>query len=320
MGMQLHQLRYVVSVADERSFTKAAAGLLVAQPSVSAAVRALERELGVELFHRSGGHVTLSPAGEAFLPWARQVLADCDAGVAAVGDLLGLQRGRLSLGATPSITTDLLPPVLADFHRRYPKVDVSLREGGSRRLVDSLERGDIELAVVILPVEKAWVRAEPLVNEQLVRALPTGHPLTGRDRASVHDLAELPLVMFRDGYDLRETTLAMCRRAGFQPPFAVEGLEMDGVLACCAAGVGRQPGRAAADGAVRGVGLPPDHRAGLPRRPGPVAGGQGVRGHPGADPGRPGDLDRPDDPGRPGAAALTGSAAPTAGLSSPEQP
>src|SRR5579875_154963 len=238
MGMQLHQLRYVVSVADERSFTKAAAGLLVAQPSVSAAVRALERELGVELFHRSGGHVTLSPAGEAFLPWARQVLADCDAGVAAVGDLLGLQRGRLSLGATPSITTDLLPPVLADFHRRYPKVDVSLREGGSRRLVDSLERGDIELAVVILPVEKAWVRAEPLVNEQLVLALPTGHPLTGRDRASVHDLAELPLVMFRDGYDLRETTLAMCRRAGFQPPFAVEGLEMDGVLACCAAGVG----------------------------------------------------------------------------------
>jgi len=238
MGMQLHQLRYVVSVADERSFTKAAARLLVAQPSVSAAVRALERELGVELFHRSGGHVILSPAGEAFLPWARQVLADCDAGVAAVGDLLGLQRGRLSLGATPSITTDLLPPVLADFHRRYPKVDVSLREGGSRRLVDSLERGDIELAVVILPVEKAWVRAEPLVNEQLVLALPTGHPLTGRDRASVHDLAELPLVMFRDGYDLRETTLAMCRRAGFQPPFAVEGLEMDGVLACCAAGVG----------------------------------------------------------------------------------
>ena len=238
MGMQLHQLRYVVSVADERSFTKAAARLLVAQPSVSAAVRALERELGVELFHRSGGHVILSPAGEAFLPWARQVLADCDAGVAAVGDLLGLQRGRLSLGATPSITTDLLPPVLADFHRRYPKVDVSLREGGSRRLVDSLERGDLELAVVILPVEKAWVRAEPLVNEQLVLALPTGHPLTGRDRASVHDLAELPLVMFRDGYDLRETTLAMCRRAGFQPPFAVEGLEMDGVLACCAAGVG----------------------------------------------------------------------------------
>ncbi|HLH99239.1 MAG TPA: LysR substrate-binding domain-containing protein [Acidimicrobiales bacterium] len=236
--MQLHQLRYVVSVADERSFTKAAAGLLVAQPSVSAAVRALERELGVELFHRSGGHVILSPAGEAFLPWARQVLADCDAGVAAVGDLLGLQRGRLSLGATPSITTDLLPPVLADFHRRYPKVDVSLREGGSRRLVDSLERGDLELAVVILPVEKAWVRAEPLVNEQLVLALPPGHPLTGRDRASVHDLAELPLVMFRDGYDLRETTLAMCRRAGFQPPFAVEGLEMDGVLACCAAGVG----------------------------------------------------------------------------------
>lgn len=236
--MQLHQLRYIVSVADEQSFTKAAARLLVAQPSVSAAVRALERELGVELLHRSGGRVTPSAAGEAFLPWARQVLADCEAGVAAVGELLGLQRGRLSIGATPSITTGLLPPVLAEFHRHYPKVDVSVQEGGSRRLVASLERGDLELAVVILPVDKTWVRTEPLVGEQLVLALPAGHPLARRSSVSVRDLAEVPLVMFREGYDLRETTVAACRQAGFEPPFAVEGMEMDGVLACCAAGLG----------------------------------------------------------------------------------
>src|SRR5246127_692853 len=108
MAVQLHQLRYVVSVAEERRFTRAAGRLHVAQPSVSSAVAALEHELGALLFHRARHEVVLTGAGEAFLPWARQVLADCEAGVAAVRDLMGLQRGRLSLGATPSLTTNLL--------------------------------------------------------------------------------------------------------------------------------------------------------------------------------------------------------------------
>jgi DNA-binding transcriptional LysR family regulator len=236
--MQLHQLRYLTSVADERGFTRAAAQLRVAQPSVSAAVRALERELGIELFHRSGGDVTLTPAGEALLPWARQVLADCEAGRAAVGDLMGLRRGRLSLGATPALTTGLLAPLLADFHRRYPHLDMSLREDGSRHLVTALERGVLDLAVVILPIHHSWVRTEALTDEDLVLAVPRDHALADRASVSVADLQDLPLVMFRDGYDLRESTVAVCRAAGFAPTFSIEGLEMDGVLALTAAGLG----------------------------------------------------------------------------------
>ncbi len=93
--MQLHQLRYMVCVAEERRFTRAAARLHVAQPSVSSAISALEQELGAPLFHRARSEVVLTGAGEAFLPWARQVLADCEAGAAAVRDLMGLRRGRL---------------------------------------------------------------------------------------------------------------------------------------------------------------------------------------------------------------------------------
>lgn len=236
--MQLHQLRYVVAVADERGFTRAAAQLRVAQPSVSAAVRALERELRTELFHRSGGQVSPTAAGEALLPWARQVLSDCEAGREAVGDLMGLRRGRLSLGATPTLTTGLLAPVLAAFHRRYPDLQVSLREGGSGHLVAALQRGELDLAVVILPINQPWVRTEALADEDLVLAVPSGHALAGSSSVTITDLAGLPLVMFRDGYDLREATLAACRAAGFAPTFAVEGLEMDGVLALAAAGLG----------------------------------------------------------------------------------
>ncbi|MBO0732198.1 MAG: LysR family transcriptional regulator [Acidimicrobiaceae bacterium] len=236
--MQLHQLRYFVAVSEERHFTRAARLLHVAQPSVSSAIRALERELGASLLHRSRGTVDLTPAGETFLPWARQVLADCEAGEAAVRDALGLRRGRLALGATPSLTTTALPGVLAEYHRRYPGIDLALHEAGSPDLVGRLEQAGLDLALVILPINQSWVRATALYEEELVLAVGPDHPLAGRERVAIGELRDVPLVMFRDGYDLRISTLAACRQAGFQPVLAIDGGEMDGVLAMTAAGLG----------------------------------------------------------------------------------
>src|SRR5579875_3182634 len=235
--MQLHQLRYVVAVAEERRFTRAAARLHVAQPSISSAVAALEQELGAALFHRERSEVTLTGAGEAFLPWARQVLADCEAGAAAVRDLLGLRGGRLVIGATPSLTTNLLPPVLARFHADYPGVELTVHEAGSQDLVDRLGKGEMDLAVVILPVDRPWVESRSLLEEELVLAVDRGHPLAHRRSIRVPELEHVPLVMFKDGYDLREATLAACREAGFSPTMALQGLEMDGALAVAAAGL-----------------------------------------------------------------------------------
>ena len=227
----------MVCVAEEGRFTRAAARLHVAQPSISAAVAALEQELGAPLLHRSRSEVTLTGAGEAFLPWARQVLADCDAGVAAVRDLLGLSRGRLVLGATPSLTTNLLPPVLARFHEDHPGVELTVHEAGSQELVDRLGKGEMDLAVVILPVDRSWVESKPLMQEDLVLAVDRNHRLAGRRTVRVAELEEVPLVMFKDGYDLREATLLACRQAGFTPVMAMQGLEMDGALALVEAGV-----------------------------------------------------------------------------------
>ena len=237
MHVQMHQLRYMVTVAEERQFTRAAARLHVAQPSVSSAVAALENELGAPLFHRARNEVVLTGAGEAFLPWARQVLADCEAGAAAVRDLLGLHRGRLSIGATPSLTTNLLPPVLVAFHSQHPGLELTVHEAGSQDLVRRLEEGEIDLAVVILPVDRPWVETSALMEEELVLAVCDDHPLGSRRSIRVGELEGVPLVMFKDGYDLRETTLEACRRAGFAPVLAMSGLEMDGALALAGAGV-----------------------------------------------------------------------------------
>jgi DNA-binding transcriptional LysR family regulator len=238
MEVQLHQLRYVVTVAEEGRFTRAAAKLHVAQPSISSAVAALEHELGADLFHRDHHSVTLTGAGEVFLPWARQVLADCESGAAAVRDLLGLRRGRLLLGATPSLTTNFLPPVLAAFHAEHPGVELTVREAGSQDLFDRLGDGEIELAVVILPADRPWVAAQPLMEEDLVLAVNRNHRLAGRRSVRIAELEHVPLVMFKNGYDLREATLQACRKAGFVPLTAVQGLEMDGALALVEEGVG----------------------------------------------------------------------------------
>jgi DNA-binding transcriptional LysR family regulator len=236
--VQLNQLRYMVCVAEEKRFTRAAARLHVAQPSVSSAISALEHELGAPLFHRDRNEVTLTGAGEVFLPWARQALADCEAGTAAVRDLLGLRRGSLDLGSTPSLTTNLLPPVLATFHSSHPGLELTLHEAGSQDLVDRLERGEMDLAVVILPVDRPWVETTELKEEELVLAVNRGHPYSQRRSIRVSDLEHIPLVMFKDGYDLRQATLDACRQAGFTPSLVMQGLEMDGALALAAAGLG----------------------------------------------------------------------------------
>ena len=237
--MELHQLRYFVAVAAHRHFTRAAADLGVAQPSVSKQIRKLEVEIGDPLFDRTAGRITLTDAGTVLLPWAKRVLADLDAARAEVAGLATLEGGRLSVGATPSISTVLLPPVLAQFHRAHPGVALSVREAGSRDLVRLLEVGDLDLALVVLPVPHDDLLATTAVlREDLVLAVPADHPLAKRRTVRVAELRGLPLVMFREGYDLRTTTIAACEAAGFHPLFAVEGAEMDGVLRMAAAGIG----------------------------------------------------------------------------------
>src|SRR5437879_168940 len=238
-GMELQQLRYFVAVAETRKFTTAARDLHVAQPSVSKQVRKLEAELGAVLLERGRAGATLTDAGAILLPWAKRVLADLDGARSEVADLATLERGRLSVGATPSLSTVLLPRVLAAFHAERPGITLSVIEAGSQDLVDRLGSGDLDLALVILPVPREELfETTPLLKEELVLAVAKRHPLAKRRTVRVNEMRGVPLVMFRDGYDLRSTTITAFERAGFHPTFAIEGAEMDGVLRMAAAGVG----------------------------------------------------------------------------------
>jgi len=238
--VQLHQLAYFVAVAEARHFTRAADTVHVAQPSLSKQIHVLERELGAELFSRARGNVTLTAAGETLLPLARRILADVENARVQVQELVGLARGRLRLGATPSLSTVLLPDALRLFRDTYPGVEVVVEESGSRDLVRLLAQGELDLALIILPLHTRdpALTTTPILREPLVVAVSADDPLVRTASIRLRDLQRYPIVMFREGYDLREATLAACRRARIDLRFAVEGGEMDAVLRFVEAGLG----------------------------------------------------------------------------------
>ncbi len=239
--MQFHQLVYFVAVAETRHFTRAAERARVAQPSLSQQIRALERDVGAELFHRIRGNLSLTEAGETLLPFARRILADTESAYQAVRELDELGRGRVRLGATPSLCTGLLPAMLAGFRTAYPGIELTLHESGSRDLQTDLAEGALDLAMIVdsRPHDHNLLATRPLLVEELVVISAQDRPApVRRTRMRIGDLKGLPLVMFRRGYDLRDATVDACRAEGFEPSFAIEGGEMDAVLEFVRAGLG----------------------------------------------------------------------------------
>ncbi|TDQ48017.1 LysR family transcriptional regulator [Actinorugispora endophytica] len=239
--MQFQQLAYFLAVAETRHFTRAAEVSRVAQPSLSKQIRALEEELGAPLFVRARGNITLTPAGEALLPLAQRMLTDLETARREVQELAGMRRGRVRLGATPSLCAGLLADALARFHVRFPGIELHVEESGSRDLIRALGRGELDLALIILPLHSSdpELVTVPILRESLIVVSSMDHPPpTGRVSMRITDLRDRPLVMFRRGYDVRDATLYACRAAGFEPSLAVEGGEMDAVLRFVEAGLG----------------------------------------------------------------------------------
>ena len=236
--MQVHQLAYFVAVARARHFTRAADELGISQPNLSKQVRALENSLGTPLFVRGRAGVELTSAGEALLPHAERILLDVEAATRSVHEVAGLGRGRVRLGATPSMCDGLLPEALAAFRTRHPAIDLEVREGSSGMLRHELREGRLDVALLIATAGTADpdLESTPVLRERLVLVSPVGAVMP--ERMSVADLRDLPLVMFREGYDLRDVTNRVCARAGFTPTVAIEGGEMGGVLRFVETGFG----------------------------------------------------------------------------------
>ena len=237
--MELHQLEYFVAVAEEASFTRAAARVHVAQPGVSAQVRRLESELGQRLLDRSGRSVRLTEAGAAVLPFARAALDAVAGARLAVDELAGLVRGQVTVGMVSGCALPVLAELLAGFRKQYPGVAISLTEDTSDRLAGMLGDGRLDLALIGVAGEPVdGIDSAVLIDEELVAAIAPGHPLAGKQTVTVKALRDVPLVSLPRGTGVRAALDAACAAAGFEPRIVFEASALPMVVTMAAQGLG----------------------------------------------------------------------------------
>lgn len=236
--MEPHQLRYFVRVAELRHFTRAAAALNVAQPSLSQQLRKLERELGFALFVRGPAGVRLTSEGELFLPRARAVLDRLNDAAVAAAEIRGVRQGRLTLGVSPVAGARLLPPLLRRVAERLPGLDVRTREAGLDRLLQMLGAGEIDIATVLLPAADASLQTAPAMTDDLVVILPDHSPLAGAADLGVEALRDQPLILLNEEYGVRRRVEEECHRAGFEPRVVFESGQVAIIQGLVEAGLG----------------------------------------------------------------------------------
>ncbi len=238
--MEMCQIRYFLAVARHRSFTRAAEHEHVAQPSLSQQVRKLEDELGGRLFDRLGRKIALTPLGEKFFDHARRVLEEVEGARHEVAELLGLRSGRVSVGAIPTVAPYLLPRVLPVFRRNFPHIKLTVREDLTSALVEQLTQGELDLALLSLPVGRGSLVCERLVREPMFLVAPVGHRLARRGRGTVNlgEVAREALLLLKDGHCFRDDILQVCKRARLEPQVAFEAGQLDTLVAMVTAGIG----------------------------------------------------------------------------------
>ncbi|HTY30027.1 LysR family transcriptional regulator [Mycobacterium sp.] len=223
--VELRQLEYFLAVADTLSFTRAAKRLHVVQSGVSATIKALERELGAELFVRGSAGVTLTPAGQELAPHARATIDAARAAKEAVAATGGAVRGTVTLGTLTSINVIDLPTLLAELYARHPGVLVQLRSAraGSAGLAQQLRDGNLDVALVVFPDGPPGDLHTRLVAAfQLLLVVPDGHPLARRGSVPLAETAGMSFVDGPPGYGNRAVVDRAFAAAGVQRTIALE--------------------------------------------------------------------------------------------------
>lgn len=253
--MELHQLRYFVAVARARNFSRAAEQCRVAQPSLSQQIMKLESELGEKLFERTKRAVSLTPAGEVFRVHAERVLDEVELAGESVRDARGALRGRVALGALPTVAPYYLPARLRAFSAAYPEVEVVVHEDTTEQLARAVLMKEVDLALVSLPVERAGLVAEEFFDEALLVALPARHRLAAKRKLTLDDLEAEPFILMKEGHCLAGQALQFCRLNGFAPRVSFRSAQIETVLAFVASGWGVSivPAMARAAEAKQGV-------------------------------------------------------------------
>ncbi|MFS0722589.1 LysR family transcriptional regulator [Paenibacillus sp. 1P07SE] len=238
--MELRQLQYVVQIAADKNFSRAAEKLHIAQPSLSQQLAKLEKELGQQLFRRTTNSVELTHAGDVFVAKASVILDAVEQLKQEMDDLGQMRRGRLVVGSLPITGSHILPIVLPLFQERYPEIEIVLLEDTTTRLEQLTSSGQTDLSLLALPLLDSSLTWEPLIEEEIKLAVPPQHRLaaSGRLEADIAALADEPFIMLKRGQGFRQIAINLCAQAGFVPRTVFESANIETVQSLVAAGMG----------------------------------------------------------------------------------
>lgn len=269
-------MEYFLAVVDCGGVTRAAERLRVAQPSLSQAVRKLEKDLDTELFHRVGRGLVLSPAGEALVGPARSILREVKAAENAVRDVAAMRGGRIDIASLPDLSSDPLSVWVAKFRRLYPDIRFHIEErDDTADVVALVKSGACELGILSLPLPTEDLEGEALIDQRLVLVCPPGTDAQWPERVPIGQLSRVPFVMGERGTATRDFIERSLRANGVEPDVAVEVRQRGAVLPIVLAGGGVSivPLRSGLDamlrgGVVRELSPQLTRRMGVIRRPG----------------------------------------------------
>lgn len=244
MNLELRQLRYFVTVAEELHFGRAARRLHMTQPPLSQTIMALEQMLGAPLFERNRRGVALTAAGNALLPEARRLLLQAAGLAELVQRAAAGASGRLALAFVSSADYSVLPPSLRAYRAAFPQVEITLKEATSDLQLEDLLEGRVDAGLLIPPLpDRARQELEylPVLSEPLVLAAPAGLPqLAGGGAADLRRLAGIPLIIFPRHISpgLYDAILSVFRAAGITPEVGQEAIQMQTIVSLVSAGMG----------------------------------------------------------------------------------
>jgi LysR family hydrogen peroxide-inducible transcriptional activator len=225
--MNLRDLRYLIAVAEQRHFGRAAEACAVSQPTLSAQVKKLEAYLGVTLIERGGKTVAATPMGEEVVALARLAVEQADAIVELARSRRDPLAGPLRLGIIPTLGPYLLPWVMAPLAKRFPELALVVHEDLTDNLVAGLRSHSLDAALLALPIEAGDLECRPLFDEPFWLATPPGHPLAAAKTIRERDLLDANLLLLAEGHCLRDQALAVCglgdRRPASSRPGATSG-------------------------------------------------------------------------------------------------
>jgi LysR family hydrogen peroxide-inducible transcriptional activator len=236
--MEIHQLRYFVAVADEGNFSRAAAKVRVAQPSLSQQIRKLEAEIGQPLFDRLPRSVVLTEAGRCFIDYARQILASIGDARRCVDDLKGKVAGDVAVGAIPTIAPYVLPELVVTFQKHYPQVTLHIVEDVTAGISRRVEAGELDIALASTCQRSPTLRVELLGKEPLLALVPEGHVLAKQTVITLDDLKSQRFLLLHEMHCLSQQVHHLLESRRLHPQVALAGSQLGTIANMVAAEIG----------------------------------------------------------------------------------